>query len=168
MLTRFKRHITRHVVPPKRVSQRKLNFEHKRPRVLRECMAEATGVFFYVLPGIASVCTFTLNGASPLGVTAFGSIFQIGWVSIPGYHTHLNIAKLEIGFRHWYRICHHHLCPNVRWPLQPCHYNLLRDLARFPMEESPTLYLLTDFWGFHGRPPADWHVLAGAPDRRSS
>ena len=76
----LQRHLTRHVVPPKRVSQRKLNFEHKRPRVLRECMAEATGVFFYVLPGIASVCTFTLNGASPLGVAAFGSIFQIGWV----------------------------------------------------------------------------------------
>jgi len=42
-------------------------------------MAEATGVFFYVFPGIASVATFTLNGSSPLGVTAFGSIFQIGW-----------------------------------------------------------------------------------------
>ena len=76
----LQRHITRHVVPPKPVSQRKLDFEHKRPRVLRECMAEATGVFFYVLPGIASVATFTLNADSPLGVTAFGSIFQIGWV----------------------------------------------------------------------------------------
>jgi len=42
-------------------------------------MAEATGVFFYVFPGIASVASFTLNTASPIGVTAFGSIFQIGW-----------------------------------------------------------------------------------------
>ena len=61
-------------------------------------MAEATGVFFYVyamfgrsyhvadslihlysFPGIAAVATFTLNGASPIGAAAFGSIFSIGW-----------------------------------------------------------------------------------------
>jgi glycerol uptake facilitator-like aquaporin len=42
-------------------------------------MAEATGVFFYVFPGIVSVASFTLNGTSRLGVTAFGSCFQIGW-----------------------------------------------------------------------------------------
>ncbi|KZZ89352.1 Aquaporin-like protein [Moelleriella libera RCEF 2490] len=75
----LQRRATRHVVAPKPVSQRKLNFEHARPRWLRECMAEATGVFFYVFPGIASVAAFTINGSSPLGVTAFGSIFQIGW-----------------------------------------------------------------------------------------
>jgi hypothetical protein len=75
----LQRHITRHVVPPKPVSQRKLDFEHKRPRVLRECMAEATGVFFYVFPGIAAVASFYLNADSPLGVSAFGSIFQIGF-----------------------------------------------------------------------------------------
>ncbi|KAL2055696.1 hypothetical protein ABVK25_003940 [Lepraria finkii] len=73
------RHYSRHVVATKPVSQRKLDFEHNRPRWLRECMAEATGVFFYVFPGIAAITTFTLNAASPLGVTAFGSIFQIGW-----------------------------------------------------------------------------------------
>jgi hypothetical protein len=37
----LQRHITRHVVQPKPVSQRRLNFEHKRPRILREMMAEA-------------------------------------------------------------------------------------------------------------------------------
>jgi hypothetical protein len=37
----LQRHITRHVVAPKPVSQRKLDFEHKRPRILREMMAEA-------------------------------------------------------------------------------------------------------------------------------
>ena len=42
-------------------------------------MAEATGVFFYVFPGIASVAAFTINATSPVGVTAFGSLFQIGW-----------------------------------------------------------------------------------------
>ena len=41
-------HLSRHVVATKPVSQRKLDFEHRRPRILRECMAEATGVFYYV------------------------------------------------------------------------------------------------------------------------
>lgn len=43
----IQRHITRHVVPAKPVSQRKLDFEYRRPRWLREMAAEATGVFFY-------------------------------------------------------------------------------------------------------------------------
>ena len=58
------KHLSRHVVAQKPVSQRKLDFEHARyeptskicnnwlthfrPRFLRECMAEATGVFFYM------------------------------------------------------------------------------------------------------------------------
>ena len=79
----LQRHVTRHVVPPKSVSQRKLDFEHRRPRILREMMAEATGVFFYVFPGIASVASFTLATTSAagteLGVPVFGSLFQIGW-----------------------------------------------------------------------------------------
>lgn len=68
-------HISRHVVPPKPISQRKLDFEHSRPRWLREMAAEATGVFFYVYPGIASQASFFLNGTEPV----FGSLFQIGW-----------------------------------------------------------------------------------------
>jgi len=70
------RHYTRQVVEGKPVSQRKLDFEHRRPRWLREMMAEATGVFFYVYPGIASTAAFFINGTEP----AFGSLFQIGWV----------------------------------------------------------------------------------------
>lgn len=69
------KHFERHVVAPKSVSQRKLNFEHARPRWLREMLAEATGVFFYVYPGIAASASFFLNKTEP----AFGSIFQIGW-----------------------------------------------------------------------------------------
>jgi hypothetical protein len=42
------RHAHRHVARQKPVSQRKLDFEHARPRWLREMAAEATGVFFYV------------------------------------------------------------------------------------------------------------------------
>ena len=44
----LQQHISRHVIAPKAVSARKLKFEHSRPRILREMMAEATGVFFYV------------------------------------------------------------------------------------------------------------------------
>lgn len=47
-------------------------------------MAEATGVFFYVFPGIASIAGFTLNATSPAGVTAFSSLFQIGWAFAVG------------------------------------------------------------------------------------
>ncbi|KAF2753625.1 aquaporin-like protein [Pseudovirgaria hyperparasitica] len=71
----IQRHYDRQVVERRPVSQRKLDFEHRRPRWLRECMAEATGVFFYVYPGIAATAAFTLNEANP----AFGSIFQVGW-----------------------------------------------------------------------------------------
>ncbi|ORY10208.1 aquaporin-like protein [Clohesyomyces aquaticus] len=71
----IQRHITRHVVEARPISQRKLDFEHKRPRWLREMMAEATGVFFYVYPGIASTASFFLNKTEP----QFGSLFQIGW-----------------------------------------------------------------------------------------
>lgn len=69
------RHAQRHVVHPKPVSQRKLDFEHSRPRWVREMAAEAIGVFFYVYPGIASQASFFLNKTEPI----FGSLFQIGW-----------------------------------------------------------------------------------------
>ena len=76
------RHVTRHVHRPPPVSQRRIDFEHKRPRLLRECLAEVTGVFFYVLPGIAAVASFTLpqtNGlAQVLGTSALGGVPWIG------------------------------------------------------------------------------------------
>ena len=37
------RHVQRHVVAPKPVSQRKLDFEHSRPRWMREMAAESLG-----------------------------------------------------------------------------------------------------------------------------
>ena len=43
-----RRHVQRHVIPPKPASQRKLDFEHARPLWKREMAAEAIGVFFYV------------------------------------------------------------------------------------------------------------------------
>lgn len=71
----IRRHVSRKVVEPRPVSQRKLDFEHARPRWLREMMAEATGVFFYVYPGIAATAAFFTNGTEP----QFGSLFMIGW-----------------------------------------------------------------------------------------
>lgn len=44
----LQRHASRHVAQHKPVSQRVLNFERRRPRWLRECVGEATGVFLYV------------------------------------------------------------------------------------------------------------------------
>jgi hypothetical protein len=74
-------HFSRTVHQRKAVSQRRLDLEHSRPRWLRECLAEATGVFFYVFPGIAAIASFTLATASPVGmavgVPAFGSLFQV-------------------------------------------------------------------------------------------
>lgn len=75
----IQRHVSRTVVAPKPVSQRKLDFEHARPRWLRECMGEATGVFFYVFPGLAATANFTINATAAGGVTAYSSLFQIGW-----------------------------------------------------------------------------------------
>lgn len=73
-------HVTRHVVAATgvAVSQRKLDFERRRPRWLREMIAEATGVFFYVFPGIAAVTSFTLGGtqAAP---ASLGSLLQVGF-----------------------------------------------------------------------------------------
>lgn len=42
------RHVHRHVVKTKAVTQRKLDFEHSRPRWMREMAGEALGVFFFV------------------------------------------------------------------------------------------------------------------------
>ena len=38
------------------------------------CVAEASGVFFYVLPGIAAIAAFTVSKAN----AGYGSIFAIG------------------------------------------------------------------------------------------
>lgn len=70
----IQQHIRRTVVAATPVSQRKLDFERSRPRWLRECMAEATGVFFYVYPGIASIAAFTINKEEPF----YGNILQTG------------------------------------------------------------------------------------------
>jgi len=71
----LKRHVTRHVVHGEPVSQRRLDFEHSRPKILREMAAEATGVFFYVYPGISATAAFITEHAKP----EFGSMLTIGF-----------------------------------------------------------------------------------------
>jgi len=43
----LKRHVTRHLKTDEPISQRRLDYEHSRPKILREMAAEALGVFFY-------------------------------------------------------------------------------------------------------------------------
>ena len=62
----------------KPISQRRLDMEARRPSWLRECVAEATGVFIFVLCGISSIASFTLHHGDEHGVAPYGSIFQIG------------------------------------------------------------------------------------------
>lgn len=66
------------------VSQRRLDFEHNRPRWLREMLAEMTGVFFYVYPGIASTAGFILNVNNPTPDLQFSSMLQIGFSYMAG------------------------------------------------------------------------------------
>jgi hypothetical protein len=49
-------------------------------------MAEATGVFFYVFPGIAAVASFTVNANGALPVPFYGNILQVGFGFAFGIH----------------------------------------------------------------------------------
>jgi len=44
----LRKHTSRHVNATQPITQRQLDFEHRRPRLLQECAAEALGTFFYV------------------------------------------------------------------------------------------------------------------------
>ncbi|GAM82056.1 hypothetical protein ANO11243_000350 [Dothideomycetidae sp. 11243] len=86
------KHFERHVVATKPVSQRKLDFEHRRPRWLREMFAEATGVFFYgwaFALGIAFaiiVCAPTSGGHfNPAITIAFATWQGFPWRKVPYY-----------------------------------------------------------------------------------
>ncbi|CAI4213852.1 unnamed protein product [Parascedosporium putredinis] len=76
--TGLHRYLDRIEVPYRPVSHRRLELESRRPRLLRQCLAEFTGVCFFVFPALASVATYILHADSELGVSAFGSHFQTG------------------------------------------------------------------------------------------
>lgn len=72
------RYLKRITPPFPAISPRRLALETARPLLLRQCIAEATGVFFFVFTGLVSVAAYTLHKDSELGVAAFGSHFQTG------------------------------------------------------------------------------------------
>lgn len=58
-------HAVKHVVHAPPISRRRLQFEKSRPVWLREMMAEATGVFFYVYAGVSAQTAFYVTGQEP-------------------------------------------------------------------------------------------------------
>ncbi|KAB8293934.1 hypothetical protein EYC80_009407 [Monilinia laxa] len=74
------RYAKRHVVAPKPVSQRKLDFENSRPRWMREMAAEAMGVFFFVTCGGTSGGHF--NAAVTISCAAW---LGFPWKKVPQY-----------------------------------------------------------------------------------
>jgi len=161
-------HISRHVVAPKPVSQRKLDFERARPRWLREMMAEATGVFFYVFPGIAAITTFTISKED----AGFGSIFQVGWAFAIGIAFaiitcastsggHFNPA-VTICFAVWqgfpWKKVPHYIFAQVFGPSKHLHTSLT------PEAQTDQ----RSFRRFHGRVALDGNVLGAAVHVRKS
>lgn len=73
------RHPTAHLVQDhaKPVPNWKLRFEAARPLWLRECVAEATGVFCYVYCGVSALATLVLTDAQNL--TNFGGLLNVAF-----------------------------------------------------------------------------------------
>ena len=82
-------------------------------------MAEATGVFFYVFPGIAAIASFTVNQAGQLPVPFYSNILQVGFAFamgalltlLPSLLLSTNVSKCR------HRLRHHHLRARVGRPL---------------------------------------------------
>ncbi|KAJ9263656.1 hypothetical protein DTO212C5_7441 [Paecilomyces variotii] len=92
----IRRHAYRHVLAAKSISQRILHFERITPDQL-SCIAEATGAFFYVFPGLASITSFVLNTQKELRATAYGSFFQIFFAFTVGSFLALFVRILSSG-----------------------------------------------------------------------
>jgi hypothetical protein len=107
------RHVTRTVVQPAPVTQRKLDFEHSRPRWLRECMAEATGVFFYGTSWSSSDVSPPLTYSNSLSRHRSNRVFHF---EQSGSSIRLVISS-GLGLRYWYRFCHHYLRADIWRPL---------------------------------------------------
>ena len=79
------KHYQRKVVRAPPASKSRIAYEKRRPQILREMLAEATGVFFYVFPGVAATATqfFAIANAAAPGTTepnaaVFGSLLNVG------------------------------------------------------------------------------------------
>lgn len=80
------KHFQRKVVRAPPASLERINYEKKRPRWLREMIAEATGVFFYVFPGVAATASqffAIIEAAAPEttqpNAAVFGSLLNVGF-----------------------------------------------------------------------------------------
>lgn len=76
------KHFQRKIVRAPPASPARLAYEARRPKFLREMAAEATGVFFYVFPGVAATATqfFSIANAAAPGTTEpnAGMVIVIG------------------------------------------------------------------------------------------
>lgn len=140
----------------------------------KRCMAEATGVFFYVFAGISATTVFTINQEN----AAFGSIFQIGklYSSIPKKPKRKKKTKRSISnkrnnktnsfsplktrrrIRPRHRLRNNNLRLDLRRPLQPGNNHLFRNLARFPLAQSSLLHFQSNPRSIHSRYTHDGHV----------
>lgn len=130
----------------------------------KRCMAEATGVFFYVFAGISATTVFTINQEN----AAFGSIFQIG--KLYSHSKFSNPFKKEPPFlitsplktrrriRPRHRLRHNNLRLHIRRPLQPGNHHLFRHLARFPLAQSSPLHFQSNLRSIHSGFTHDGHV----------
>lgn len=121
-------------------------------------MAEATGVFFYVFPGIASVANLLVNAENPLGAPVFSSFLQIA-ISFSLGITYAIVVVCSIA----YIIIDGSdiaVRSDERRTLQPSHHDMFCSLAGLPLEESALLYRFTNFWGVPCGSVCHGHVLA--------
>lgn len=80
------KHFNRKVVRAPPASPARLAYEKRRPKFLREMAAEATGVFFYVFPGVAATASLffaSANAAAPAttapNAAVYGSILNVAF-----------------------------------------------------------------------------------------
>lgn len=110
----LQRHITRHVADQKPITQRRLDFEHTRPRWYREIIAEAIGVFLYgmlvscrALPRLVLIPIFSLP---------WYRIYRISDIQ-PGQFSRWIYFSDWLGIRDWHSIRHHCRRNHLRWAL---------------------------------------------------
>lgn len=126
-------------------------------------MGEATGVFFYVFPGIAAVATFTLattNGTgTELGTSTFGGIMQIGFSFGFGIAFAIITCASTSGghFNPAITIC---LAIWQGFPWKKVPYYIFSQVGRLDNGSVCVALILSDLWSFHGWITANGLLLA--------
>jgi hypothetical protein len=110
-------------------------------------MAEATGVFFYVFPGIASVANLLVNAENPLGAPVFSSFFQIAVSFSLGITFAIVVYVILVKSRIPQIMTNTKVCTDQRRTFQSGNHHLFRDLAGLPVEKGSLLHIVTDLWG---------------------